>query len=92
MVPSAATAPVLIIVGLFMMSPIKEIDLDDYTEAIPAFLAIIMMPLAYSIAEGIVFGMVSYAILKVITGRYKDVTILGYIVAALFILKYIFLV
>src|SRR5699024_9755453 len=55
MVPSAATGPALILVGLFMMSPIKEIDLDDFTEAIPAFLTIIMMPLAYSIAEGIVF-------------------------------------
>ena len=91
MVPAAATAPVLIIVGLFMMSPIKEIDLDDYTEAIPAFLTIIMMPLAYSIAEGIVFGMISYAILKLISGKAKDVTALGYIIAALFILKYLFL-
>jgi AGZA family xanthine/uracil permease-like MFS transporter len=91
MVPAAATAPVLIIVGLFMMSPIKEIDLDDYTEAIPAFLTIIMMPLAYSIAEGIVFGMISYAVLKLISGKGKDVTILGYIIAILFILKYLFL-
>lgn len=91
MVPSAATAPVLILVGLFMMSPIKEINLDDFTEAIPAFLTIIMMPLAYSIAEGIVFGMVSYALLKLITGRGKEVTIIGYVVAALFVLKYLFL-
>ena len=69
MIPGAATAPALILVGLFMMSPIKEIDLDDFTEAIPAFLTIVMMPFAYSIAEGIVFGMVSYAVLKTLTGR-----------------------
>ena len=74
MVPASATGPALILVGLFMMSPIKEIDLDDFTEAIPAFLTIIMMPLAYSIAEGIVFGMLSYVILKLITGRGKEVS------------------
>jgi AGZA family xanthine/uracil permease-like MFS transporter len=91
MVPGAATAPVLILVGLFMMSPIKEIDLKDYTEAIPAFLTIIMMPLTYSIAEGIVFGMVSYVLLKLLTGRGKEVTIIGYIISILFILKYLFL-
>lgn len=90
-IPGAATAPALIIVGLFMMSPIKKIDLDDYTEAIPAFLTIIMMPLAYSIAEGIVFGMVSYTLLKTLTGKYKDVSIVMYILSILFVLKYIFL-
>lgn len=86
-VPKAATAPALILVGLFMMSPIKDIDLDDFTEAIPAFLTIIMMPLAYSIAEGIVFGMVSYVFLKVLTGKHKDVSVVMYILAILFILK-----
>lgn len=86
-VPKAATAPALILVGLFMMSPIKDIDLDDFTEAIPAFLTIIMMPLAYSIAEGIVFGMVSYVFLKVLTGKHKDVSVVMYILAVLFILK-----
>ena len=86
-VPGAATAPALILVGLFMMSPIKDIDLDDFTEAIPAFLTIIMMPLAYSIAEGIVFGMVSYVFLKVLTGKHKDVSVVMYVLAALFILK-----
>lgn len=78
-IPSAATAPALIIVGLFMMSPIKKIDLDDFTEAIPAFLTIIMMPIAYSIAEGIVFGMVSYAVLKLLTGKGKEVSPVIYI-------------
>jgi AGZA family xanthine/uracil permease-like MFS transporter len=89
MIPGAATAPVLVIVGLFMMSPIKEVDFEDYTEAIPAFLTIIMMPLTYSIAEGIMFGMLSYVILKVLTGKAKDVHPVTYIVGILFILKYI---
>ncbi|MEA3500631.1 MAG: NCS2 family permease [Candidatus Marinimicrobia bacterium] len=91
MVPSAATAPALILVGLFMMSPIKKIDLTDYTEAIPAFLTIIIMPLAYSIAEGIAFGMIAFVILKLLAGKGKKVSILSYIIAVLFILKYLFL-
>ncbi len=89
MIPGAATAPVLVVVGLFMMSPIKEIDLEDYTEAIPAFLTIIMMPLTYSIAEGIMFGMLSYVILKAFTGKAKEVHPVTYIVGILFILKYV---
>nr|WP_300002645.1 NCS2 family permease [Tissierella sp.] len=90
-IPASATAPVLIIVGLFMMGPIKEIDLDDYTEAIPAFLTIVMMPFAYSIAEGIVFGMVSYVVLKLVAGKGKEVTPIMYILAVLFIAKNIFM-
>ena len=90
MVPSAATAPVLVIVGLFMMSPILKIDLEDYTEAIPAFLTIIMMPFAYSIAEGIVFGMVSYVVLKFLAGKRKDISPVMYILALLFIIRIIF--
>ena len=85
MIPAQATAPALILVGLFMMSPIREIDFSDYTEAIPAFLTIVMMPFAYSIAQGIVFGMVSYVILKVLSGKFKDVSILMYILGILFI-------
>lgn len=91
MIPGAATAPALIIVGLFMMSPIKEIDFEDYTEAIPAFLTIVMMPFAYSIAEGIVFGMVSYVALKLFSGKGKEVTPIMYVLALLFILKNIFI-
>ncbi|NLV77708.1 MAG: NCS2 family permease [Tissierellia bacterium] len=87
MIPGEATAPALILVGLFMMSPIKEIDLDDFTEAIPAFLTIVMMPFAYSIAEGIVFGMVSYVLLKLITGKREDISGVMYVLAILFILK-----
>lgn len=88
MIPSPATTPALILVGLFMMEPIKEIDLTDFTEAIPAFFTIIMMPLSYSISDGIVFGIVSYIFLKALTGRAKEVTIPTYIVGILFILKF----
>lgn len=89
-VPTAATTPALVIVGLFMMSPIQDINLTDFSEAIPAFLTIIMMPLTYSIAEGIVFGILSYTIIKVFTGKYKEVPVFTYIIAALFLLKIIF--
>ena len=88
MVPAAATAPALILVGSFMMSPILKISLDDYTESIPAFLSIIMMPLTYSIADGIAFGMVSYVLLKVLSGKHKEINLLMYILTAIFILKY----
>ncbi|MBK5208789.1 MAG: NCS2 family permease [Flavobacteriaceae bacterium] len=87
-IPAAATAPALIIVGLFMISPIMKIDLDDFTESIPAFFTIIMMPLTYSIAEGIVFGMLSFVILKLLTGRYKEVKPIMYIIAILFLIKF----
>jgi len=87
-IPAAATAPALIIVGLFMISPIMKIDLNDFTEAIPAFFTIIMMPLTYSIAEGIVFGMLSFVLLKLLTGRYKEVTPIMVIIAILFIIKF----
>ncbi len=86
-IPSAATTPALILVGLFMMSPIKEINLEDFTESIPAFITIIFMPLTYSISEGIVFGMLSYIILKVLTGKGKDLSIFTYIVGLLFLGK-----
>lgn len=88
MIPGAATAPALVLVGLFMMTPIKKINLDDYTEAIPAFLTIIMMPFAYSIAEGIVFGMVSYVVLKVLAGKANKVSPIMYGLAFLFVLKF----
>ena len=90
-IPSAATAPALVIVGLFMMSPITKIDFNDFTEAIPAFLTIVMMPFAYSIAEGIVFGMISYTVLKAISGRGKEVSITMWVLSILFILRIIFM-
>lgn len=89
LVPGAATAPALIIVGLFMMAPIKEIELGDYTEAIPAYLTILMMPLTYSIAEGLVFGMISYVVIKAFAGKLKDIPVVTWIVALFFILKHI---
>jgi len=89
MIPGAATAPALVMVGLFMLSPVAKIDLNNYTESIPAFFTIIMMPLAYSIAEGIVFGMLAYVFIKVFTGKFKQVSWVMYVLAALFILKFI---
>ena len=88
MVPAAATASALILVGFFMMSPIVKINFDDFTEAIPAFVTIIMMPLSYSIAEGIVFGMLAYVLLKLFTGRVKEITWVMAILAVLFVLKF----
>lgn len=88
MVPAAATAPALVLVGFFMMSPILKIDFDNFTESIPAFITIIVMPLTYSIAEGIVFGMLSYVLLKVLTGKFKDISVVMVVLAALFILKF----
>lgn len=89
LVPTAATAPALVIVGLFMMSPITKINFSDYTEAIPAFLTIIMMPFAYSIAEGIVFGMVSYVVLKAIAGKFKDISPIMWVLAILFVVRFV---
>jgi AGZA family xanthine/uracil permease-like MFS transporter len=89
-IPEAATAPALILVGFMMMTPVQKINFDDYTEAIPAFLAIIIMPLTYSIAEGIVFGVLSYFFLKLFTGRRKEVPWLVYILVVIFVLRFIF--
>ncbi|MEN6453709.1 MAG: NCS2 family permease [Prolixibacteraceae bacterium] len=88
MIPGAATAPALILVGAMMMSPVKEINLDDYTELIPAFLCVIMMPLTYSIADGIVFGMLAYVLLKILTARTTQVSGIMYGLAVLFILRF----
>ena len=88
MIPSAATAAILILVGVMMFTPITKIDLTDYTEAIPAFLAIVMMPFTYSIAEGIVFGMLAYVILKILTGKFKDISIVSILLAILFVFKF----
>ena len=90
-IPSAATAPVLIIVGLFMLSPIKNIALEDYAESIPAFITIVMMPMAYSISDGILIGMITYVLLNMLCGNFKRITPTMYILAVLFILKYIFI-
>lgn len=90
-IPAAATAPVLVVVGVFMMSAVMEINWHDLTEAVPAFLTIAMMPFAYSIAEGIVFGIVSYTLIKTFTGKTKDVSALMWVLSVLFVLREIFL-
>lgn len=90
-IPSSATAPVLILVGLLMVEPIKKIPFADFTESIPAFICIIMMPLTYSISHGILLGMISYVALNMLCGQFKKITVTMYILAVLFVLKYIFL-
>lgn len=90
-IPAAATAPVLIIVGLMMLEPIKYIDFSDFSEAIPAFVCLIMMPVAYSISDGILLGMISYFVLNLVCGNFKKLTPAMSILAILFILKYIFI-
>lgn len=87
-VPGAATAPVLILVGLMMMSSIKKIDLLDYSEAIPAFICIIFMPLAYSISDGIVLGMISYVLLNLCCGNFKKLTPAMYLLSVIFVFKF----
>ena len=81
----------MVIVGLFMLEPIKNIPLDDFTEAIPAFICIVMMPLAYSISAGILLGMISYVGLNMLCGNFKRLTPVMYVLAVLFVLRYIFL-
>lgn len=88
-VPGAATAPVLILVGLMMMSQVQKIDFANYSESIPAFLCIVMMPLSYSISEGIALGMIAYVLLHLCAGKYKSITIASWILAAFFVLKYL---
>ncbi len=90
-IPAAATAPVLVIVGLFMMVPIKNIPFEDYAESIPAFITIITMPMAYSISDGILLGMISYVALNLLCGNIKRITPTMAILAILFVLKYIFI-
>ena len=88
-IPSAATAPALIIVGLLMAEQIKNVNFDDFSESIPAFVCMIMMPLTYSISNGILIGMITYVLMNMICGKFKKLSPAMYILAALFILKYI---
>ena len=88
-IPSAATAPALIIVGVLMIKGATDVNWGDFEEACPAFLTIAMMPFAYSISDGIGFGFISYSIIKVARGKAKEVPVLVYIISVLFILKYI---
>ena len=90
-IPSAATAPALIIVGLLMIEPITKIPFGDFSESIPAFVCIIMMPLTYSISNGILLGMIAYIVMNVVSGKFKKISVTMYILAILFILKFIFI-
>ena len=90
-IPSFATAPALIIVGFLMISSVLKIDFNDFTEAIPSYIAIIAMPFMYSISEGIAMGVISYVVINVVTGHAKDkkISLLMYVLAVLFVLKYV---
>ena len=90
-IPSAATAPALIIVGLLMMSSVKDIPFDDFSESIPAFVCFVAMPFTYSIANGILLGMITYVVMNLITGKSKKLSPVMCILAVLFVLKYILL-
>jgi len=90
-IPNAATAPALIIVGVLMASSVLDIDFNDFTEAFPAFLTFILMPFTYSIANGIAGGIVAYTLLKVVTGKAKNIHWMMYILFALVVIRYIFL-
>lgn len=92
-IPSFATAPALIVVGFYMLSSVVKINFEDMSEAIPAFICLIAMPFTYSISEGIAFGVISYVVVNLITGKAKEkkISALMYVLAVLFILKYIFI-
>ena len=90
-IPAAATAPALIIVGLLMMEPITKIPFNDFSESIPAFVCIVMMPLTYSISNGILLGMIAYVLMNIVCGKFKKITLAMYLLAILFVLKFIFI-
>ncbi|MDD6617008.1 MAG: NCS2 family permease [Lachnospiraceae bacterium] len=92
-IPSFATAPALIVVGFLMITSVTKINLEDYSEAIPSFIAIIAMPFMYSISEGIAMGIISYVVINLVTGKAKEkkISALMYVLAVLFILKYVLL-
>lgn len=89
LIPGAATSGALVMVGVLMTSAFKQVELDDISEAFPAFVTLIMMPLTYSIADGICLGILSYVIVKMLTGKFKDLNVTLYILAALLTLNYV---
>lgn len=90
LIPSAATTGSLVLVGVFMMDSLSKIDMDDVSEALPAFITIIMMVLTYSIADGMVLGLLSFVLVKLFCGKRKEISLTMYVLAVIFILKYIF--
>ncbi len=90
LIPPQATAAALVLVGLFMLSPVTGIDFNDYQKAIPAFLTFIMMPLTYSIATGIMWGVIAHVIISLCLGKTKELTVLSYLLAIVFIAKFAF--
>jgi len=88
-VPGFATAPALLFVGVLMIQGITNIEWDDITEAVPAFLTIVFMPFAYSIADGIAMGFISYALVKLFTGKAKTVPYMVWIIAVLWVIKFV---
>lgn len=90
-IPGAATAPALVIVGVMMMTPIVKIDWEDYSESIPAFITVILMPVAYSISDGILLGVIAYVLMNACAGKFKKITPTMWVLAVLFILRYIFI-
>jgi AGZA family xanthine/uracil permease-like MFS transporter len=91
LIPGAATTGALVLVGVFMMDTIKKIDLGDISEALPAFVTMIMMVLTYSIADGMILGLLCYVLVKLLSGKHKDISLTMYILAVIFILNYIFM-
>lgn len=92
LVPAAATAPAMIYLGVLMMRQVKDVDFTDVTDAIPAFLTIVMMPFTYSIANGIAFGLIAYILIKVLSGRAKEINWIITLIAILFIIRFAFMV
>ena len=90
-IPAAATAPALVIVGVMMMAPVVKIDWNDFSESIPAFITVLLMPVAYSISDGILIGVISYVLLNALSGKLKKISVTMWILAVLFVLKYIFI-
>lgn len=88
-IPAAATTPVLVLVGLMMMSSVLNVNFDNYAESIPAFICILLMPLTYSISDGIVLGHLSYIFINLLSGNFKKVTVGMYVLAAFFLLKFL---
>ncbi|MBA2693665.1 MAG: NCS2 family permease [Rubrobacter sp.] len=87
-IPAVATAPILILVGAIMLSEIRNLSFDDYTDVIPAFLTIVMMPLTFSIAEGLAFGFISYTLLKLFTGKWRDLHWMIYVISGAFVINF----